>query len=232
VITADAHLIWRHYEAAGQAAVLALMITQEYSLSTFCHIIRAQGTVPRAYLHPVHFVSWTGQQKGLAARIIAANPILTLREIIAEATQQGLPGIAHSMIHRYLKVMLVTRKSVQVFHGMRNAQATKNNRILYYSSVPANQHHEWISIYEFGFQTGPQRQFGLAPCGETTGRVTPLTRSVNVFVCLAISGNYELIYWDHWGSACDRDTFAIYMGSFAKEVANRQVANPCYILDN
>jgi hypothetical protein len=32
-----------------------------------------------------------GQQKGLAAQIIAANPILTLREIIAEAIQQGLP---------------------------------------------------------------------------------------------------------------------------------------------
>jgi hypothetical protein len=166
-------------------------------------------------------------KKAWLHEIIAANPILRLREIIVEAAQQGLPGIAHSMIHWYVKVMLVTRKSVQVFYGMRNAQATKNNRILYYSSVPANQHHEWIYIYEFGFQTGSQRQFVRAPRGETTGRVTPLTRSVNVSVCPAISGNYELIYWDHWGSACDRDTFAIYMGSFAKEVANRQVANPC-----
>jgi hypothetical protein len=135
-------LIWQHYEAAGQAVALALTITRGHSLSTSYRIIRAKGTVRGAYLHPVHETKWTGQQKGLAAQIVAANPILTLREIIAEATQQGLPKIAPSTLHRYFKVMLVMRKSVQVFHCMRNSQATKNDRILFCSWVLANQHHE------------------------------------------------------------------------------------------
>jgi hypothetical protein len=52
---------------------------------------------------------------------------------IVMTTQQGLPRITPSTLHRYLKVILVTRKRVQVFHGMRNAQATKNNRILDFS---------------------------------------------------------------------------------------------------
>jgi hypothetical protein len=51
-------------------------------------------------------------------------------------------------------------------------------------------------------------------------------------VRLAVSTNYELIYWDQWGSACDREAFAINMGSLAEEVANLQVTNPCYNLDN
>jgi hypothetical protein len=85
-MTADARLIWQHYEAADQAAALAPTITREYSPSTSYDIIRAKGTVRGAYLHPVHETNWAGQQKGLAAQIIAANPILTLREIIAEAT--------------------------------------------------------------------------------------------------------------------------------------------------
>jgi hypothetical protein len=100
---------------------------------------------------------------------------------------------------------------------MRNDQATKNDRILDCSWMLANQHHEWISINEFGFQIGTQRQFGRAPRGESVRRMTPLTRPANVSVYLVVRANYGLIYWDHWGSACDRDTFTISMDPSPKK---------------
>jgi hypothetical protein len=92
----------------------------------------------------------------LAGQIISPNPILTLRESIAEAAPQGLPRMAPLTLHWHLKVMLVTRKRVQVFHGMRNVQATKNDRILCCLWVLANQHDEWIYIDKFEFQIGIQ----------------------------------------------------------------------------
>jgi hypothetical protein len=63
-------------------------------------------------------------------------------------------------------------------------------------------------------------------------RVTPLTRSANVAVCLAVSAAPGIIYYDFNSSAFDRETFAIFMDSLAKEVATRQKANACFILNN
>jgi hypothetical protein len=50
-----------------------------------------------------HQTKCTAAQKAQAAQIIAANPALTLGEIIAEAVQQGLPRIGLSTLQRYLR---------------------------------------------------------------------------------------------------------------------------------
>jgi hypothetical protein len=61
VTAADARLIWQHFKAAGQAAAPALTIMRGYSLSTFYNIIRVQGIVCGAYLHPGDEKKWMDQ---------------------------------------------------------------------------------------------------------------------------------------------------------------------------
>jgi hypothetical protein len=220
---ADAALIWGHYQQAGDQAAMTLATTRGYSRSTFYNIIRNEGNVPGLYLHPKHQVKWGREQKAQAAQIIASNPSLTLREIIAEAVQQGLPRIGISTLQRYLKVLLITRKLVRVIPQMRNDPQTKHDRNLYCQWVLANQQHEFIYIDEFGFQIGTQRHFGRAPRGQPARRITALTRSANVSVCLAVSAAHGLIYHDFNFGAFNRGGFAISMCSLAEEVNERRI---------
>jgi transposase len=229
---ADASLIWAHYQQAGDLAAKALTTTRGYSVWTFYRIIRNQGNVPGLYLHPRHQMKWTALQKAQVAQIIAANPAFTLHEIIAEAVQQGLPRIGLSTLQRYLKVLLITRKMMRTIPQMRNAPPTKHDRKLYCEWVLANQHLTFIYIDEFGFQIGTQRRFGRAPRGQPAQRITPLTRSANVSVCLAVSAAHGLIYYDVNNGAFDRESFGIFIDSLAEEVAGRQIANACFIMDN
>jgi hypothetical protein len=110
----------------------------------------------------VHDAKWTAQQKAQASQIIAANPALTLGEIVTESVRQGLPRISLSTLHHYLKVLLITRKVMRTFPQMRNATQTKRDRQLYCQWVLANQHFAFIYMDEFGFQIGTQRHFGHA----------------------------------------------------------------------
>jgi hypothetical protein len=169
----------------------------------------------------VHDTKWTVQQKAQASQIIAANPALTLGEIITEAVRQGLPGISLSTFHQYLKVFLITQKVMRTIPQMRSASQTKPDPQLYYQWVLANQHCAFIYIDEFGFQIGIQRHFGRAARCQTTRRITPLTRSANVSVCLAVSASHELLYHDFSVGAFDRKCFGIFMDSLAKEVASQ-----------
>jgi hypothetical protein len=79
---------------------------------------------------------------------------------------------------------------------MRNGPQTKLDWQLYYQWVLANQHFAFIYIDKFGFQIGTQRHFGRAPRGQTARPITPLTRSANVSVCLAVSASHGLLYHD------------------------------------
>jgi transposase len=229
---ADAALIWAHYQQAGDLAAKALTATRGYSLTTFYKIIRDQGNVSGLYAHPTHQTKWTAAQKAQAAHIIAANPALTLGEIVAEAVQQGLPRIGLSTLHRYLTALLITRKTMRTIPQTRNAPPTKHDRKAYCEWVLANQHLGFIYIDEFGFQIGTQRRFGRAPRGQPARRITPLTRSANVSVCLAVSAAHGLIYYDTNNGAFDRESFGIFIDSLAEEVSVRRIADACLILDN
>jgi hypothetical protein len=155
--TKDAALIWAHFQRTGDDAARALTATRGYSISTFYNIIRRQGTISGLYLHAVHDVKWTATQKAQASQIIAANPALTLGEIVTEAVRQGLPRTSLSTLHQYLKVLLIARKLMGTVPQIRNAPQTKLDRQLHCQWVLANQHFAFIDIDEFGFQIGTQR---------------------------------------------------------------------------
>jgi hypothetical protein len=228
----DAKMIWTLYHQSGDASAKALATAHGYSLATYYNIIRQQGTIPGAYLHPVRNTVWNPLQKGVVSQIIADNPTLTLNEIIDEAVQHGLPRISASTLNRYLKVLLITRKRVHVTLQMRNSPETKTKRQIYCQWFLANQHMEFIFIDEFGFNIGNQRRFGRAPQGQIAPRITPLTRSANISVCIAVSATYGLIYDENNNKAFNRETFAKFMNSLAEAVDFLHIPNPCFILDN
>jgi hypothetical protein len=213
-------------------AARQLATTLGYSTPTFYRAIRNEGAITGLYLHPPHPGKWTDAQKAQAAKIIANNPALTLAEIIAQAVQQGLPAISCATLYRYLQIQLITRKIMRPIPQMRNAPQTKQDRRDYCVWVLGNQQLNFIYIDEFGFQLGTQRKFGRAPQGQPARRITPLTRSANVSVCLAVSPLSGLIYHDVNFGAFDRESFAIFTDSLAEEVASLQIARACFILDN
>jgi hypothetical protein len=141
----------------------------------------------------VHDAKWTAQQKAQASQVIAANPALTLGEIVTEAIRQGLSHISLSTLHQHLKVLLITRKMMRTIPQMRNAPQTKLDRQLYCQWVLANRHLAFIYIDEFLFQIGTQRHFGRVHRGQTAERITPLTRPTNVSMCLAIRASHGLL---------------------------------------
>jgi hypothetical protein len=183
-------------------------------------------------LHATRTAKWTPQQKAQAAQIMTANPVLALAEIVREAVHQGLPRISPSTLHHDLQVFLITRKVMRTIPQMRNAPQTKLDRQLCCQWVPANQHPEFVYADEFDFEIGTQRHFGRAPRGQAARRITPLTKSANVLVCIAVSTAHGLIYHDFNYRAFDRGAFSVFMDSLAEEVTARRIANARFILNN
>jgi hypothetical protein len=103
---------------------------------------------------------------------------------------------------------------------------------MYCQWLLGNLHMEFIFLDEFGIQIGTQRRFGRAPRGQVAQQITPLTRSANISVCLAVSPNRGLIFHDVTQGSFDRETFELFIDSLAEEVATQQIANPCFIMDN
>jgi hypothetical protein len=228
----DASLVWQYCECAEAIAARALTETRGYNLSTYYRIIRNEGRISGLYLHSHHEAKWTAQQRAQAAQIIAMNPAVTLRDIIDEAVQQGLPLISVATLHVDPKILLITRKLMTTTTQMRNTPQTKQHRQLYSQWVLADQNLTFIYVDEFGFQIGTQRHFGRAPRGLPAQHITSLMRSANVSVCLAASPAHGLIYFDFNYGAFDRGTFSGFIDSLAAEIAAQQIPNPCFILDN
>jgi hypothetical protein len=87
-------------------------------------------------------------------------------------------------------------------------------------------------VDEFGFEIGAQRHFGRAPRGQAARRITPLTKSANVSVCIAVSAAHRLVYHDFNHGSFDRETFSVFLDSLAEEIATWRIASACFILDN
>jgi hypothetical protein len=201
----DASVIWDHYQQAGDAAATSPARARGYSRSTYYKIMRNQGEISGQYLHPIRVNKWNAAQEAVAAQIIAHNPALTLSDVIHEAVAQGLPRIPAPTLHRYLTVLLITRKLMQTIPQMRNAPATKPDRQLYCRWVLANRHYEFVYIDEFGFQIGTQRRSRWSPIGQPAYRRAPLSRSANVSVYPAVGATYGLIYHDVNHGALNRE---------------------------
>jgi transposase len=93
-----------------------------YSSSTFYKTIRNKGVVPEAYQNAHHQTKWSSEPRDIAAEIIAQNPLLTLREIVAEAVRQGCSRISSSPLNIYLETMLISRKRAVLTPQQRNSE--------------------------------------------------------------------------------------------------------------
>jgi hypothetical protein len=126
-----AQAIWMAWKYQGDRVAKQLTRDLGYKIGTFYKTIRNEGAITEAYKSVHHDTKWTPEQRDIAADIVAQNPLLTLREIIAEAFQHGCPRISPATLDTYLETMLITRKRAAFTPQQRNSEETKEKRAEY-----------------------------------------------------------------------------------------------------
>jgi transposase len=200
-------------------------------MPTFYKVVRNEGHVPEAYKSVRHETKWDDAHREIVADIISENPLLTLKEIISAAMARGCPRISASTLHAYLDTMLITRKRPTFTAQQRNCPETKEKRVEYANWFTRDENRHYIFVDEFGFSIATQRNYGRGRQGERVRPVTPLMRSPNQSVCMAVSPRSGLLHFLLYDRALDRADFAGFMNALCR-ILGQDNQNICFILDN
>lgn len=102
--------------------------------------------------------------------------------------------LTETTLDTYLWFSLITLKQVQYHAAARNSKETKQQRIEYGEFFLQNKDLNFVFIDEVGYSISVQRNRGRAPKGKNVIAKTPLSKTPNTSVCMAIT-NEEIIHY-------------------------------------
>lgn len=228
----DCKEIFEETVAEGEKAGMDLAERKGYSVETFYKCIRNNGVIDPKWKHPEHSKKWSDDLIEKSIELISQNPILTLSEIISMMIEKyNAPEITETTLGTYLRFSLITLKQVQYHATARNSHETKQQRIEYGEFFLQNKDLNFVFIDEVGYSISVQRNRGRAPKGKNVIAKTPLSKTPNTSVCMAIT-NEEIIHYQKKNSAFNSESFSNFLKDLIEIIENSQMTNVCLVLDN
>ena len=228
----DCREIYQMTESNGKDAGLSLCKLKGYKVATFYKCLELQGEIHPNWIHPPHSKKWSDDQIDQALHLISENPILTLTEIIDKMTNDfNAPQISLTTLSQYLLFNLITLKKVSYQPAARYSNETKEQRKSYCEYFVQNEGKNYIYIDEVGYSIAVQRNRGRSRKGNQCIQKLPLAKTPNTTICMAISQN-EILHFEKKNAAFDSISFGNFLKQLIDIIEERQIDNPCLILDN
>ena len=175
---------------------------------------------------------WTSAQIQALLEHVQEEPCETLEEIRIWGDCVGYPNVTIQTICNYLDGHMVTYKTARRVPDARNSVPVKQARREYAEWFQSHPEITPIYVDETGVNLWTARRFGRAPIGGWPRLLVSSQPGANRSIAMAVCPGFGVLHGTIRANAFNAQAFELFMRDLAGIVANCQVRNPVFIMDN